>query len=87
VKIGTSRQVIIPKRVFEELRLVVGDYLEVAVEGAGLRMTPKTLVDKHRGAIATTGGDGRLDAIDRTGVEPTSFIQPAKDELRRKANP
>ena len=46
VKIGASRQVIIPKKVYEQLGLATGDYLDVKVQDGGLLMSPKTLVDK-----------------------------------------
>jgi AbrB family looped-hinge helix DNA binding protein len=46
VKIGASRQVIIPKKVYEQLGLAVGDYLDVTVQEGSLLMSPKTLVDK-----------------------------------------
>ena len=46
VKIGASRQVIIPKKVYEMLGLAAGDYLDVTVENGSLVMSPKTLVDK-----------------------------------------
>jgi len=46
VKIGASRQVIIPKKVYEELGLAAGDYLDVTVQDGSLLMSPKTLVDK-----------------------------------------
>jgi AbrB family looped-hinge helix DNA binding protein len=46
VKIGTSRQIIIPKKAFEELGLAGGDYLDVTVRNGSLVMSPKTLVDK-----------------------------------------
>lgn len=46
VKIGTTRQIVIPKAAYAALGLAVGDYLEVAVEGERLVLTPKTLVSK-----------------------------------------
>ena len=46
VKIGASRQVIIPKKIYEQLGLATGDYLDVTVQDGGLLMSPKTLVDK-----------------------------------------
>lgn len=46
VKIGASRQVIIPKKVYEMLGLSSGDYLDVTVKDGSLLMSPKTLVDK-----------------------------------------
>jgi AbrB family looped-hinge helix DNA binding protein len=46
VKIGASRQVVIPKRLYDELGLAPGDYLEVELSRGKLTFTPKTLVDK-----------------------------------------
>ena len=52
VKIGVSRQVVIPKVMYERLGLIPGDYLEVRVyQGSRLLMTPKTLVNKGRKKI------------------------------------
>jgi AbrB family looped-hinge helix DNA binding protein len=47
VKIGASRQVVIPKRMYDELGLDPGDYLEVELHDGKLTLTPKTLVDKQ----------------------------------------
>ena len=47
VKVGVSRQIVIPKRVYDQLRLSSGDYLEVELEGDRLILTPKELVDKR----------------------------------------
>ena len=46
VKIGVSRQVVIPKKIHDTLGLAPGDYLEVEVERGKVVMTPKALVDK-----------------------------------------
>ena len=48
VKLGASQQMVIPKKLFEDLGLAAGDYLEVELyEGNKLLVTPKELVDKH----------------------------------------
>ncbi len=47
VKVGTSRQVVIPKKLYDELGLAPGDYIEVERQGAKLVLTPKQLVEKH----------------------------------------
>ena len=47
VKIGVSRQVVIPKKLHDELGLTPGDYLEVELDRGKLVLTPKTLVDKR----------------------------------------
>lgn len=47
VKIGVSRQVVIPKKIHDELGLAPGDYLEVEREGDRVVLTPKALVAKR----------------------------------------
>jgi AbrB family looped-hinge helix DNA binding protein len=47
VKIGVSRQVVIPKKIHDQLGLAPGDYLEVELERGKVVMTPKALVDRH----------------------------------------
>ena len=47
VKLGVSRQVVIPKRIWHALKLRPGEYMQVQQHGAGLVLTPKTLVDKE----------------------------------------
>ncbi len=47
VKIGQSRQVVIPKRLYDELNLVPGDYLEVALEGERLVLIPQVFIAKR----------------------------------------
>ena len=46
VKIMQRRQVVIPKELFEKLRLEVGDFLEVRLEGGKLVYVPKKLIDR-----------------------------------------
>lgn len=48
VKLGASRQIVIPKKLHDALGLEAGDYLEVEIyEGSKLLVTPKDLVDRH----------------------------------------
>ena len=44
-RIGQRRQVVIPKRVYDALRLQQGDFLEMTVERGRLAIRPKRLVD------------------------------------------
>jgi AbrB family looped-hinge helix DNA binding protein len=44
-RIGQRRQVVIPKRVFDALKLRAGDFVEVSAESGRLQMRPKRLVD------------------------------------------
>ena len=45
VKLGVSRQVVIPKELRDRLGLKPGDYLEVEEQQGNLVMTPMTLID------------------------------------------
>jgi len=47
VKLGSSRQVVIPKKIHDELGLKPGDYLEVELLDGKLVFTPKVLIDKR----------------------------------------
>lgn len=47
VKIGTSRQVVIPKKIHDRLGLRPGDYLQVDLERNRVVLTPKTLIEKR----------------------------------------
>ena len=48
VKIGASRQIVIPKKLYDTLGLVTGGYLEVGVyKKRQLLITPKEFVDRH----------------------------------------
>jgi len=47
VKVGASRQIVIPKKLYDELKLAAGDYVEVERHGSKLVLTPKELVEKH----------------------------------------
>ncbi len=46
VKVMGRRQVVIPKEIFEQLGLEIGDYLEAKVEDGKLVYIPKQLVDR-----------------------------------------
>ena len=47
VKIGVSRQVVITKKIHDQLGLTPGDYLEVELHNNRLILTPKALVEKR----------------------------------------
>ena len=47
VKLGVSRQVVIPKKLHDRLGLKPGDYLEVEEQQGKVVMTPKTLIDRR----------------------------------------
>ena len=47
VKIGKSRQVVIPKPIHDKLRLKPGDLLEVKLRRNQVVFTPKQLIDRE----------------------------------------
>jgi AbrB family looped-hinge helix DNA binding protein len=44
-RIGQRRQVVIPKRIFDAMKLKEGDFMEVTTEAGRVSMKPKKLVD------------------------------------------
>lgn len=53
-RIGQRRQVVIPKRVFEALKLQEGDFVEVTAERGHVQMRPKRLVDIEDDVLTST---------------------------------
>ena len=47
-KVGPKHQVTIPKEVFEKMKLDVGDYLDVQLNGSLITMTPQRLVARDQ---------------------------------------
>lgn len=80
VKLGVSRQVVIPKKIFDQLRLAPGDYLEVDVEDGRVVMTPKVLVEK---AIERRIAEGLADLKKGNVHGPFDTAQDAIHHLRR----
>jgi AbrB family looped-hinge helix DNA binding protein len=87
VKLGTSRQIVIPKKLYDELGLTPGDYIEVERQGSKLVLTPKELVEKHPEIdrrLAEAEEDvkaGRLSGPFKTANEA---VQALRSASRRK---
>jgi AbrB family looped-hinge helix DNA binding protein len=60
VKIGVSRQVAIPKKLHDRLGLAPGDYLEIALEGDRLILTPKAMIEKRLAESLEDIREGRV---------------------------
>ena len=60
VKIGISRQVVIPKKIYDKLGLTPGDYLEADLQGDRLILTPKALIEKRLAEAIGDIKEGRL---------------------------
>lgn len=72
VKVTRSRQITIPKELFEALDLRQGDYLEVVREGDTLILRPKTVVDRER-----TAARERLSRLLERVWERNKDVDPA----------
>jgi len=79
VKVGASRQVVIPKRIHDKLGLSPGDYLEVELEENRVVFTPKALVDK---GIAEGLADLKAGRVSRAFKTARDLIQELKARNR-----
>jgi len=84
VKIGVSRQVVIPKKIHEKLGLAPGDYLEVELKDGTVVFTPKTLIDKRLEKRLAEGlrdiQEGRVTGPFRTAKEALKALRRAKKQ-------
>jgi len=69
VKIGASRQVIIPKKIHDRLGLEPGDYLEVELQEDKVVLTPKALVEKRLAEALEDVKHGRIHGPFRSAKE------------------
>lgn len=77
VKVGVSRQIAIPKKVFDQLGLEPGDYLEVEVSGNQLILTPKQLIDREIALGLQDFKQGRYIGPFRTGKAAIKALRRA----------
>ena len=75
VKIGVSRQVVIPKRIHKELGLAPGDHFAVERRGNKVVLTPKTFIEKRL-------AEGLEDIRRSRGIGPFSTAEEAIRALR-----
>lgn len=81
VKITRSRQVTIPKKLFDELQLKEGDYVEVKRVGDELILSPKQLVTKAKFFEIVEKIWERNKGVDPAEVE--AVVSRAIKEVRR----
>lgn len=77
VKIGRSRQVVIPKRIHDELGLKPGDLLEVERRGTKVVFTPKQLIDRELALALEDFKEGRSIGPFRTAKEAIRALRRA----------
>ncbi len=86
VKVGTSRQVAIPKKLHDELGLSPGDYLEVERRGNQLILTPKSLVEKRLAEALDDVKQGRVGGPYDSVEELISSLHGARRSKKAKTN-
>jgi AbrB family looped-hinge helix DNA binding protein len=77
VKIGVSRQVVIPKRIHDRLGLVPGDYLQVELKGDKVIMTPQAFVAKRLAEAREDIRKGRVHGPFESGAEAVRYLHEA----------
>ncbi len=77
VKIGSSRQVIIPKKIHDRLGLGPGDYLEVELRKDKVVLTPKALVEKRLAEALEDVRRGRVHGPFRSAKEMIRSLHAA----------
>ncbi len=88
VKLGVSRQVVIPKKLHDRLGLKPGDYLEVEEQQGRVVMTPKKLIDSSvHAAFRESMEDfksGRYSGPFDTAEQATASLHKIAGERRAK---
>ncbi|HUY39344.1 MAG TPA: AbrB/MazE/SpoVT family DNA-binding domain-containing protein [Candidatus Binataceae bacterium] len=81
MKIGASRQVIIPKKIHDRLGLRAGDYLEVELNDDKLLITPKALVEKRLAEALADVKDGRVHGPYRSAKDMLRSLRRGQKSL------
>jgi bifunctional DNA-binding transcriptional regulator/antitoxin component of YhaV-PrlF toxin-antitoxin module len=89
VKVMGGRQVVIPKELFEELELKIGDYLEAKVQNGKIVYTPKELVDRDPWYWSQEGqrriGEALKDIEEGRVVGPFTTAQEVMKSLKKRS--
>jgi AbrB family looped-hinge helix DNA binding protein len=78
VKIGASRQVIIPKKIHDRLGLEAGDYLEVELRDDKVIFTPKALIEKRLAEALDDVKRGRVHGPFRSANDMIRSLRQVK---------
>lgn len=75
VRVKTKYQITIPPRVRQSLRLEEGDLLEITQDGASIRLTPKTLLDKRLTAALQDIAQGKVHGPFRSAKDALKALK------------
>jgi AbrB family looped-hinge helix DNA binding protein len=85
VTVKTKYQVTLPASVRKQAKVAVGDFLEAAVEGRKITLTPKSLIDRELALALEDVKAGRTHGpFDSVDALMRSLLQAAKKRRRRK---
>ncbi len=87
VKIGVSRQVVIPKEIHDQLGLAPGDYLDVSLRGHQVVFTPKALVDKRLAQAFADVRAGRVSGPFTSARAMLDSLATRKKKTRKRRAP
>ena len=83
VKVGRSRQVVIPKRIWDALELNAGDFFEVEEQEGRIVFIPKRLVDVEELIFwSKKSQEGLKEALQDVRKGRVSTYKSAEDAIR-----
>jgi AbrB family looped-hinge helix DNA binding protein len=83
-KIGPKFQVVIPKKVREQAKLSVGDFVETTATKDGVLIRPKAVVDRDvKSALEEAMADVRAGRVSKPFKTVREFVRLAKRHGRR----
>lgn len=83
VKLGVSRQVVIPKNIHDKLGLHAGDYLEVELKGNKVVLTPKALIEKRLAEGLEDIRKGRLSPAFTSAQTMVRYLNRQAKKLKK----
>ena len=84
VTVKTKYQVTLPASVRKQAKVAVGDFLEAAVEGKKITLTPKSLIDRELALALEDVKRGRVSPTFDTVEESVRWLMKGKKRRPRK---
>jgi AbrB family looped-hinge helix DNA binding protein len=85
VKIGQSRQVVIPKKIHAALKLKPGDLLDVEIRTGEVVFTPKALVDRQLAEALEDIKHGRVSESFGSAQELLASLRPVRKRRQTRS--
>jgi len=85
VKIGQSRQVVIPKKIHDALKLKPGDILDVELRTGEVVFTPKALIDRRLAEALEDIKSGRVSESFGSAKELLASLRPHRKRRQTRS--